>query len=74
MRIRKTIKRLEKEETDWGYLIDALEGSIQIMYAEDRTDLLPKLLDYMLKLDKIRNEDFFEVFPEWKSLKSYVKP
>ena len=73
-KIRKTIKRLEGEKGDWDFLTNALQGTIHLMYEEDHTELLPELLDYMLKLDEIRGEDFFEVFPEWESLKSYVKP
>ena len=70
-KIRKTIKRLEGEKGNWDFLINALRGTIYLMYEEDHTELLPELLDYMLKLDKIRGEDFFEVFPEWESLKDY---
>ena len=39
--------------------------------SEDNTNLLPVFFDFNDKLDELRGEDFFTVFPELDLLKSF---
>ena len=74
-RYERIIQLFENEDTKQIVATNALpgglKGALSLMYAEDHSDLIPKMLDYTRKLDKIRGEDFFEVFPEWESLRDY---
>lgn len=42
-------------------------SAINFMKASDRSDLWPRFLEETKKLDNLRNEDFFDTFPELKN-------
>lgn len=50
------------------WLAMEFEKMADSLFAEDRTALLPELLDKIRKIDAIRNENTFEVIPELKFL------
>jgi hypothetical protein len=41
------------------------------MSGTDNSSLIPELLQNLDKLDNLRKENFFDVFPELKRLKDY---
>lgn len=45
------------------------KSAINLMMAEDRSHVWPKFLEEVKKLDNVRNESFFETFPELAQLK-----
>ena len=44
------------------------KGLINLMMATDASHLMPRFREEVAKLDKIRNEDFWKVFPELNEL------
>lgn len=46
----------------------SLKQLCSYMNAEDNSNLLPTLKSYTMKLDKIRNENFYETFPYYETL------
>ena len=60
-----------QEHIDWLSPQDTLrratsgfEGALSLMMGADRSDLLPRFKEEISKLDSIRNENFWETFPE----------
>ena len=51
---------------------NGFKSAMNFMNNTDNTKLLPELLSNLAKLDKLRNEDFFSVFPELIGLKKYA--
>jgi len=46
--------------------LDKVQGIIDYMYAEDWNDKYHKFLEYTNVLDSSRNENLFELIPEFK--------
>ena len=61
---------IEKSECD--HTRQMFSSVISYMNAEDYTRYLPDLNTHIQQLDIIRNENFYEVFPEYERLKDYV--
>jgi len=57
---------MDKERRE--FLIGGFENIINYMYHKDDTDLIPEFKKEMSRLDKIRNENFTETFPELREL------
>ena len=55
------------------HLLNELDNFVDYMYSKDHTDYLPIYFDNMKKLDKIRNENLLNVFPELKVLAGEIK-
>lgn len=51
-----------------SYGIDRLEGMLKFMESEDWSVRLPELKDYLHKLDVLRNQNFYDTFPEMKDI------
>ena len=51
---------------------NGFKSAINYMNNTDNSKLLPELLHNLEKLDKLRNENFFDVFPELQRLKNYA--
>jgi len=69
--LRRTIKNLKRysmEETKRRDIRDRLEKVIEFMNSEDNSHLIPEFQLKTKKLDKIRNENFAETFPELKEI------
>ena len=52
---------------------NGFKSAIQFMEANDNTPLLPEFNRVMTRLDGIRDESFYNVFPELKELEQYVR-
>ncbi len=69
-------KRLEKEiKAHISFLaakkakqniINEFQGVLNFLYEEDNSQLFQEFIDYNLKLDKIREQSFFSIFPYYK--------
>ena len=46
-------------------------AAVNYMTQQDNSHLIPELLEKLNHLDKFRNENFFEVFPELARLKEH---
>lgn len=53
-------------------LVNRWKDVLQFMYQDDQSHLLGKFFEINDAKDKIRNECFEDVFPEYKDLRSYV--
>ena len=53
-----------KEGDDIKRASNGFESAITFMYSEDRSDLIPKFKQEIVKYDNYRKEDFKAVFPE----------
>jgi organic radical activating enzyme len=51
---------------------NGFKSAINFMMNEDRSAQLPRFIEECNKIDGIRNEDFFAIFPELIELKNYV--
>jgi len=60
----------EGKDPHSGGFICELNGLINYMNKEDNSSLLPEFFKITKALDKIRKEEFFEIFPEWTELKN----
>jgi organic radical activating enzyme len=67
---------LESQPYDTSYIINRYRNSISFMYSDvhslDVHDSLKFFSRVTKKLDSIRNEKFFDVFPEHKNLEQYM--
>jgi hypothetical protein len=54
-------------------IINEYQSSINYMLEQDQSHLLEECMRNLIQVDNIREEDFFEVFPEYIELKQYVK-
>jgi len=52
-------------------LIDKLHSIKNHVFSKNETDFLTKFFDFNEKLDRLRSEDFFTIFPELSKLKEY---
>ena len=52
--------------------INGFKSAMNFMTGTDNSQLIPELLGQLQKLDKLRNENFFDVFPELQRLKNYA--
>jgi len=64
------------DHLEWLTIQDSLQRAtngfksvLKLMQANDASHLLPRFLEENGKLDRVRNENFFEIFPELKVLK-----
>lgn len=48
---------------------NGFQGALNMLMANDRSDLMPKFIEQVEKLDNARNEDFWSTFPELRVLK-----
>ena len=48
---------------------NGFRGALNMMMANDRSDLVPKFVDQIAQLDRARGEDFWSTFPELHVLK-----
>jgi MoaA/NifB/PqqE/SkfB family radical SAM enzyme len=62
---------LKYSNKKYSNLIKKLNSLKNHIYGENNIDALPIFFDFNNKLDKLRNEDFFVVFPELSILKEY---
>ena len=46
------------------FLIDGIDSIINYLYSRNDQNLISEFKEEMIKLDKIRNENFIAVFPE----------
>ena len=44
------------------------QSALDWMWRRDKSDTLPLFIKNTRRYDEIRNENFVEVFPEWKEL------
>ena len=77
---KSRIEKIYTNHINWLKTIDGSEKAINeftkvIKYIKKEGSYveLEKFLEYNTKLDKIRNESFFEVFPEYSDLEWYIK-
>ena len=47
---------------------NGFKSALNFIRANDRSELLPKFREEVIKLDTIRNENFWKVFPELNEL------
>jgi len=69
--INKSIENLKNYNMNSGrysHIESRLQKIIEFMYAEDNSHLIPEFQQKTKNLDKIRNENFGEVFPELKEI------
>jgi len=57
-----------KENNAWAHIIKDVEGIVEHMYSRDNTDLIPDFKKHIETIDRVRNEQFTEIYPELKSL------
>ena len=57
-----------KENNAWAHIIKDVEGIVEHMHSQDNTDLIPDFKKHILTIDNVRNEQFTETYPEFKSL------
>lgn len=57
--------------SDQQHVVDGFESIINYMNSRDDSHLIPEFLESTEKLDVLREESFFEVFPELESLGQY---
>lgn len=57
-----------KENNAWAHIIKDVEGIVEHMYSQDNTDLIPDFKKHIETIDRVRNEQFTEIYPELKSL------
>ena len=76
--IKADIRAKVEKHIEWLEPLDTMTRATQgyramlsFMDSADRVDLLYGFFKKTLDLDKIRNEDFYEIFPELKGLKNY---
>jgi hypothetical protein len=50
------------------FLIDGIDSIINYLYSRNDQNLISEFKEEMIKLDKIRNENFIAVFPELAAL------
>lgn len=65
--IRKHISWLEPQDS-LERATNGYKGLINLMNSNDASHLMPRFREEVAKLDKIRNEDFWKVFPELNEL------
>lgn len=71
-RVYKTLDKIRSlRENEVSLLERNLEGLITFMYSKDTEDYMKKFFGTTKQTDKIRNESFFDVFPEHSDLKVY---
>jgi len=58
--------------SDTDHLVNSWKNMLQYMYADDQSHLLKDFFRLNDDKDKIRNERFEDVFPEYRDLRSYV--
>jgi organic radical activating enzyme len=74
-------KQIEKDLLDWcntskdfdQLKIERIQLVIRYMNEADWSYLLPEFFNKQQQLDKIRKQDLFEVFPEFKTIKDSIK-
>ena len=82
---KKHIETCYREYSEWikanasgrnvGWLLSQIEDSINFMNTDKSHDVSTSMYDFNqvnTKLDKIRNEDFFKVFPEHLDMKQWL--
>lgn len=52
----------------WPHIIKDVMGIVEHMYSQDNTDLIPDFKKHIQTIDNIRNEQFIETYPEFKTL------
>jgi hypothetical protein len=72
---KKKVRELYKEYVDWlkennaqMHVIQNIQGIISYMDSADHTDLLPEFKKQINVIDKLRNENFADTYPELKLL------
>jgi len=60
--------RDDKEFLNSGYGIKRLKGLVSFMQSDDWSNRLPETKEYLVKMDEIRNTDFYKTFPEMKRI------
>jgi hypothetical protein len=58
-------------EPKYENLIKNLISIKNHVFSKDEVSLIPNFFDFNEKLDILRNEDFFKIFPELKELNQY---
>lgn len=67
----KVIKKLEFYSAK-GKIKDSVKYLIEYMNSADNSHLLKELEYYITKLDKLRNQNFYQVYPHYKGLFNYT--
>lgn len=57
-----------RENNAWEHVIKDVEGIVDHMYSADNSDLITQFKKHIATIDNIRNEQFIDVYPEFKSL------
>jgi MoaA/NifB/PqqE/SkfB family radical SAM enzyme len=77
--IKNKIKAKTEQHIEWLEPLDKItratqgfRGMLTFMAAKDRTDLLPQFFEQTKNLDNLRQENFFEIFPELIEIENYV--
>ena len=72
---KEKVRELYVEYVEWlnqnkaqAHIIQAISGIITYMDSADHTDLLPDFKTQILTIDRLRNENFAEIYPELKHL------
>lgn len=78
--IKSQVRQKIEQHLEWLRPLDNMERAtngfesmIKFMEAEEKQNYLPKFFELTHKLDVIRNENFYDVFPELAGLKTYDK-
>lgn len=73
---RQVVKPAYNNHIEWLRTCDPLTratdgfvGALNMMMANDRSDLIPRFQDQIEQLDRARGEDFWSTFPELRPLK-----
>jgi len=60
-----------EDKDEFKRAINGFKSAMNFMSETDNSKLIPALIENLDKLDKLRKENFFEVFPELARLKEH---
>jgi len=76
--MKQEVLDIYKDHIDWledkdrfKRAINGFKSAMNYMTQTDNSSLIPECLRNLNKMDRLRNENFFEVFPELASLREY---
>jgi len=76
--MKQEVLAIYKDHIDWledkdrfKRAINGFKSAMNYMTQTDNSNLIPECLHNLNKLDRLRNENFFEVFPELVGLREY---
>jgi hypothetical protein len=61
-----------EDKDEFKRAINGFKSAMNFMTGTDNSSLISELLKNLDKLDKLRKENFFDIFPELKRLKDYA--